>query len=43
MSSVDEAEYRIYELVAKANYENGRERNPKKRTPKKSTKWVDWY
>lgn len=36
----------IYELVTKAGYENGRYSGAKqsaKRTPKRSTEWVDWY
>eukprot|EP00854_Cymbomonas_tetramitiformis_P006386 gene6386-7651_t len=42
MSPIDQVEYSLYELLAKAAYENGRERVPK-RQPRKSSKWVDFY
>eukprot|EP00242_Pyramimonas_sp_CCMP2087_P000743 CAMPEP_0198230292 /NCGR_PEP_ID=MMETSP1445-20131203/114585_1 /TAXON_ID=36898 /ORGANISM="Pyramimonas sp., Strain CCMP2087" /LENGTH=240 /DNA_ID=CAMNT_0043910823 /DNA_START=388 /DNA_END=1111 /DNA_ORIENTATION=- len=41
-NSVNEVDFRLFELITKAEYENGRERKPK-RKPKRSSKWVDWF
>ena len=41
-ASLDEVGERCAELLARARFENGRERGPK-RTPKASTQYVDWY
>ena len=41
-ASLDEVGIRCAELLARASFENGRERGPK-RTPKASTEYVDWY
>jgi hypothetical protein len=38
----DEIGATLYELLARADYENGRERKPK-RTPQRSSQYVDWY
>ena len=44
-STTDEAGARVYELLAKAKWENGRAAAPaaNKRRAKASTRWVDWY
>ena len=44
-STPDEAGARVYELLAKAKWENGRAAAPaaNKRRAKASTRWVDWY
>ena len=47
-ASPEEAAYRLYELLAKADYENARDRPQGKSmrgtpNPRRSTKWVDWY
>ena len=40
-----EAAVEVYELLAVASFENGRAAAPamNRRTPKGSTRWVDWY
>ena len=38
----DEVGALLYELLARARYENGRERAPR-RTPRASTQYVDWF
>lgn len=40
-----DAAVEVYELLAKASFENGRAAAPPKsrRTPRSSTEWVDWY
>jgi ferredoxin len=44
-STPDEAGARVFELLAKAKWENGRTAAPaaNKRRAKASTRWVDWY
>ena len=44
-SAPNEAGARVYELLAKAKWENGRAAAPaaSKRRAKASTRWVDWY
>mmetsp|Transcript_30065 Transcript_30065/g.41619 ORF Transcript_30065/g.41619 Transcript_30065/m.41619 type:complete len:267 (-) Transcript_30065:347-1147(-) len=42
ITSLEDAEIYIYDMLAIASYENGRERKSK-RTPKRSSTWVDWY
>lgn len=46
-ADVDAVAYTLYELLAKAAYENGRDRSSKRKrgTPdaERSTRWVDWY
>lgn len=45
-SSIDDVGPLISELLAKAEYENGRAagaRSAARRSPKASTQWVDWY
>ena len=40
-----DAAVEVYELLAVASFENGRAAAPamNKRTPRGSTRWVDWY
>jgi hypothetical protein len=39
---LDEAGFTLYELLARARYENGRWRGPKRR-PKSTSQHVDWF
>lgn len=38
----EDIQYRMEMLIATANFENGRDRKPK-RTPKKRDEYVDWF
>jgi hypothetical protein len=42
MATPDDVGPRLAELLARADYENGRERGPR-RTPQSSTQYVDWF
>lgn len=45
LSSPGDADFALFQLLAKAQFENGRYRDPKerKRTPKSTSEHVDWF